>query len=81
MSDRIEIPSGEDWDKAEAAETYPLWIPVDDTSGSRSAIVFCPACRNPGFLKGHTVDDRGVVSPSILCACGWHVFARLLDWQ
>ena len=76
----IDIPAGVDWDAAEAAESYPLWIPVNDSDGKRSAIVFCPGCRNPGFLKGHTVAADGTVTPSILCACGWHVFARLLDW-
>lgn len=85
MSDsRILIPRAESWDDAEGRSDYPVYIPVSrskDDGGSLSAIVFCPDCKNAGFLKDHTIEGDGTVSPSILCQCGWHVWARLLDWS
>lgn len=33
---------------------------------------------------GHTIDDGGIVTPSVVCpydGCAFHEMVRLLDWQ
>ena len=31
--------------------------------------------------QAHDIHEDGTVTPSLRCDCGWHVFARLLDWR
>lgn len=42
---------------------------------------FCPGCNCLGTLD-HSVNKKGNVSPSVICAlCGWHGHIQLLNWK
>ena len=58
------------------------WKPAKLPDGTPSAVVGCADCGTWAALMDHTVDENGVVRPSIGCpSCGWHVFATLKDWK
>lgn len=54
------------------------------------SVVVCPQCHGAmsvgggvPFGSGHTIDEVGTVSPSVVCPyppCTWHVFIRLTNW-
>lgn len=74
------IPRANDYDDGQARRDYPLYIPVTDDI-KRWPLVWCPECGELGNCGNHTVAADGTMNGSILCRCGWHVFARLLDWD
>jgi uncharacterized Zn finger protein len=55
---------------------------VVNRDGRKLIIVACPECGVVGDLDNHIVDDKGVVSPSLICStCGWHFEVKLLDYN
>ena len=47
-------------------------------------IIGCPGCGRRGDLDDHTVDEAGVVSPSVVCPhkdCTFHDYVALKDWR
>ena len=47
-------------------------------------IIGCPTCGRRGVLDDHTVDESGIVSPSVVCphlACDFHDYIALKDWR
>lgn len=51
--------------------------------GSRTALVACPLCGNVSSLSDHTIDNEGVVTPSLICpypGCSFHEHVILQDW-
>lgn len=64
-------------------EWKPLW-----DHGKWSATVGCPQCKEGGTLLGHSVDEAGRVTPSVVCPtqfvecpnCNFHVMAILNGW-
>lgn len=41
---------------------------------------FMCACGARGAISDHEIDERGVVSPSVLHTCGFHAFIQLDSW-
>ena len=50
--------------------------------GETIYVFTCPNCGGSGGLDGkegnHTVNSDGIVSPSVVCDCGFHDYIRLL---
>jgi DNA-directed RNA polymerase subunit RPC12/RpoP len=40
----------------------------------------CPTCSRAFCLAGHTIDNDGNISPSVVCPfnCGFHVFMKIV---
>ena len=67
------------------ADWESRWKPTKGTwtiFAGKYVKVSCPECGAFGSLD-HTVADDGTLSPSLVCPdeCGFHVFARLVDYQ
>ena len=48
--------------------------------GVETARISCPRCGTVGALRDHAIDDKGKVTPSVQCDCGYHDFIRLEGW-
>lgn len=73
---KFEIPYA-DWESR--------WKPTKGTwtiFAGKHVKVSCPDCGAFGNLD-HTVDPDGTLNPSLVCPedCGFHVWARLLDYE
>ena len=58
----------------------PVWWRTEDGT----VLIRCGGCGLPIGIAGWDIAQDGTVHPSIhhvLPPCGWHVFARLLDWE
>ena len=42
--------------------------------------ISCPQCGTPTETD-HEISEDGTVTPSLLCDCGWHEFAKLAGWK
>lgn len=83
----IDVPKTE----ARAFEEPPLsWKPFRDIDGSTGAIFTCTNGHTGTLVSPsrpedhHTIDDGGVVSPSVVCpedGCGFHDHVRLVGWE
>jgi hypothetical protein len=75
----VEIPRVAGFTEADTAEA-PVWWQSDDGT----VLISCGGCGNYSTIKGWSIADDGTVTPSFFhneSYCGWHVFARLIDWQ
>lgn len=50
------------------------------------ALVSCPACGRIMSLSHYSIDEKGFVSPSLICdgkngGCGFHGYIKLEGWQ
>ena len=55
-----------------------------DEPGKKRVIIGCPGCGRRGDLDDHTVDENGIVSPSVVCphkGCTFHDYVALKDWR
>ena len=53
-------------------------------SGKRTAIMTCPDCGQEYSLGGYEIDDKGVVTPSVVCVtkgCTFHEHLILEGWS
>lgn len=49
----------------------------------RTATASCPKCGKVASLSGHTIDDAGQVTPSLVCPyldCDFHEYIQLEGW-
>lgn len=49
----------------------------------RTATIMCPE-GHIGSISNHTIDDQGVVNPSVVCpweGCDFHDFIQLEGWE
>ena len=54
------------------------------TPKKRTALFCCPLCGEIASLSKHDIDERGVVSPSVVCpvkGCAFHEFIHLEGWK
>lgn len=60
--------------------TYIRWLYLP---GCCTAALRCPGCGRLFCLAGHRIDERGQVSPSVVCphGCGFHVMMKLEGWS
>jgi len=57
-------------------EPKPAW---GIEKGDGAVFVRCGVCGKCIDLP-HSIADDGTVSPSVVCACGWHVHIKLQNW-
>lgn len=43
--------------------------------------VLCPVCGGCGDLNEHQINEHGLVSPSVVCECGFHDVILLEGWR
>ena len=79
---RIQKLKANDWEYQEDASCAPRehWKGGIKGDGHRTALVSCGGCGGLLSLSNHTIDDKGIVLPSVLCNCGWHVMMKLNEW-
>jgi len=68
-------------DKLTSAE--PGTWSANEIDGKKVTVMSCPKCGKLGSLNDHTIDDKGRVTPSVICpesACGFHDTVKLLGW-
>ena len=41
----------------------------------------CQECKGWGDLIDHAIDNDGIINPSVICDCGWHVMIALKDFK
>lgn len=53
------------------------------TERGRKASFTCPNCGELGSLSDHDINDKGIVTPSVVCSyeCGFHEMIRLEGWE
>lgn len=79
MSNVVEIPKVE----GQRFDAPLTWNPVRLGDNTWTARLTCPNGHS-GILESHRIGDDGIVRPSVVCHdedCGWHVWAKLLDWK
>lgn len=77
-ANRVELPKVQA--RKSLVEPSPAW--GRDAGGEVFIRCSCGVCMN--LDREHAIDTEGNVNPSLHHAepqCGWHVFARLLDWD
>ena len=60
-----------------------VWTVDWDTAGPMCVLLSCPLCGCPIRLARERVDDRGLVTPAVVCpveACRWTDEVRLEGW-
>lgn len=79
MASRVSIPKIKDL--ADLDDRGWVLIQNSDT-GKQEVFLRCPGCGVLRDMGDHEIGVNGIVRPSILCEdCGYHVFARLEDWD
>lgn len=86
----VDIPRGADVNEIIGS---PAWWPHNNTAETGMVMIRCNcgALLSIDVMNKWRIDDRGFVRESVLHTrggvpgspgsdCGWHVFARLLDW-
>ena len=65
-------------------EKEKIWFERKSRHDSRTpvALIKCPLCGVEQYLGLHTLNDKGEVNPSVICAkakdgCGFHEFVTL----
>jgi len=54
-----------------------------EVDGKDVTVMSCPKCGKLGGLGDHEIDDKGRVTPSVVCpesTCGFHDMVKLLGW-
>jgi len=41
----------------------------------------CPKCGIWAYGEGHLIDEKGHISPSLICSCGWHGWGKVENIQ
>ena len=70
-----------DWTNAKYA-IKGTWVPYT-RDGKKTARVSCPLCDFVAVLDTHTINEDGVVHPSVVCpvsTCRFHAFVKLGGW-
>lgn len=92
MTAHVDIPRGPDADEFSRVEHSPAWWPFLDTETGGGVMIRCDCGEllSIDVKNKWRIDEGGNVRESILhtrggakgsdVRCGWHVFARLLDW-
>ena len=66
-------------------DDIPLtWKPVKTIDNPWSTASIVCANEHNGIIDEHTIDDEGVVSPSVVCTqdgCNFHEFVTLVGWK
>ena len=55
-----------------------------NTEKGMSARMHCPGCFGELTLTGHSITEKGEVTPSVVCpeeSCTYHEFVTLVDWD
>jgi hypothetical protein len=55
-----------------------------EVDGNRVVVMSCPSCGKLGGLGDHKVNEKGLVTPSVVCpneGCGFHDMVKLLGWN
>lgn len=53
---------------------------VATTAIQRTVRVACPSCAKAQDVTRHHITPEGVISPPLLCPCGFHDTIRLVGW-
>lgn len=84
MNNRVELPRLDRWTPPWKTPCGPGWTLLHD--GTVQLVCACGVLM--GSPTAHSIDADGTINASIICdrpscgraPCGWHVFARLIDW-
>lgn len=56
---------------------------IGTTDGKKTATMSCPNCGVSASLSHHDIDEKGNVSPSVVCpneSCSFHEYVQLVDF-
>jgi hypothetical protein len=57
------------------------WVVREKKGGPvTTAAITCPDCGKRGMLDEHSITSWGMVSPSVVCECGFHEMIELKFW-
>lgn len=65
------------WATSMPKGTYHM---VATTAIQRTVRVACPTCGKAHDVTGRHISPEGVVTPPILCPCGFHDTVHLVGW-